>query len=169
MKRWEGFVVLVSVPIGLALIPVWIVLALYALVLVDVLPYESYPTVSGAAVVGTWEDKSGGAIVFTADGHVVASDLNQSFGGSTSCDSVTGVGTWSFEDENGDPAGRTRGNVMKVTIRSLTMPQARYCGLAEFTTDTSGSLYDAHKPLTLCVDFDPDDPCSGEKLTKLGP
>ncbi|MEU8777009.1 hypothetical protein [Streptomyces sp. NPDC048606] len=95
--RREGLLALVAkrgaaVVVGIALLGAF---ALWT----DIVPRYRPPSITAAAVTGTWHDGRGGQMTFEEDGRVTASGISL-FGPGDSADDVTrtctGTGTWTF-------------------------------------------------------------------------
>jgi len=121
----------------------------------------SQPTITGAELLGTWVGPNGASMTFRADQTVTVHNLNLGWRGPTAhCQSVTATGTWQFLNSQGasgtSPRVYSKGNLVGVEFQAQ---QIEVCS-TEFTT------WVATPPLGLCLDLDPDVPCTGSPLVK---
>lgn len=102
-------------------------------------------------VVGTWSNHKGSAVTFQADGSFSAAgmDMDPAYEG---CGSVSGTGSWGFVTAQGDSA--PSGNV------DLSF------GGQNDSCDVTFTSWEAGSPVALCIDLDPDSPCTGTPWTK---
>ncbi len=122
---------------------------------------DAQPTLTKADLVGTWIGPDGATMKFFADQTLIVSGLDFApYFGPHNCESVYGSGTWQFLSPQGDsgisPTAYTTGNQIGLNFNS---PISSLCD-AEFTT------WEINPPVGLCLDLDPDDPCTGTPLTK---
>ena len=122
---------------------------------------DTQPTLTKADLVGTWEGPDGATMKFLADQRLIVSGLDLApYFGPHNCESVSGSGTWQFLSPQGDsgisPTAYSKGNLIGLNFNS---PISSVCD-AEFTT------WEINPPVGLCLDLDPDSPCTGNPLTK---
>jgi hypothetical protein len=116
------------------------------------------PVLTVSDVVGTWSNHKGSTITFQADGRFsgVGMDMAPVLQG---CGNVSGPGYWEFLSAEGDspPAGVTyaSGNQIGLSFDG----QNDSCGVSLTSWETD-------PPVGLCLDFDPDSPCTGPPWTK---
>ncbi len=108
-------------------------------------------------VVGTWSNHKGSTIAFQGDGSFSAVGMNM---GPVleGCGSVSGAGSWEFLSAQGDSASSgvyTSGNQIGLSFDG----QNDSC-------DVSLTSWEIDPPVGLCLDFDPDSPCTGIPWTK---
>jgi hypothetical protein len=99
---------------------------------------------------------------FFADHQFIASGLNLSADGGNTCSDVTGAGTWQFLSPQG-VSGPTLTTYAKGSVVGLIFNSPVSSGC-----DTEFSSFEINPPLGLCLDLDPDSPCTGEVFTKKG-
>lgn len=115
------------------------------------------PVLKVSDVVGTWSNHKGSIITFQADGRFSAArmDMGRNLQG---CGSVSGTGAWEFLSPQGDSPSSgvyTSGNLVDLAFDG----QNDSCN----ATLTS---WEIDPPVGLCLDFDPDSPCTGIPWTK---
>jgi hypothetical protein len=115
------------------------------------------PVLKVVDVVGMWSNHKGSTITFQADGRFssVAMDLGWAPAG---CRNVSGPGNWDFLSPEGDsPSGDpyTSGNQIELSFDG----QNDSC-------DASLTSWEISPPVGLCLDLDPDSPCTGIPWTK---
>ena len=116
---------------------------------------NAQPVIASSDVIGIWT--SGGAsLTFLANQDVSVRDLRlASFFGS-SCQDLTGSGTWQFLSSTGD-SGSSLSAIHKGSLISITLsdPNNMRCDGLEFTS------WKLHGSQGLCLSLDPDTPCTG--------
>lgn len=119
---------------------------------------SAQPVLTVNDVVGTWSNHKGSTITFQADGRfsAVGIDAGRFFQG---CGNVSGPGSWDFLSAEGDspPLG--------VTYTSGNQIGLSFDGQND-SCDVSLSSWEIDPPVGLCLDFDPDSPCTGVPWTK---
>jgi hypothetical protein len=118
------------------------------------------PVLKISEVVGTWSNHQGSTVIFQADQHFSAAGMDMA-PNLPGCGDVSGTGNWSFDDAQGNspPPGvsYTKGNHIELAFNG----QNDACNV----TLTS---WEINPPVGLCLDFDPDSPCTGTPWTKKG-
>jgi len=121
-------------------------------------PAPQQPSVSLAAVPGTWVSGDGASITFTSDGTFTATKFNFANAAMPMCPAPSEAGTWKIHNNSEDypePAANSPQNLLDLWFTSESC-----WGSMELTTwDTGGKQ-------GLCVQVDPDDPCGGYVFTK---
>lgn len=117
-------------------------------------------------LAGTWISPEGsGAITFSADHSFEATRLNlNGLFGVTCLPAASTSGTWEFLSPDGDSAPNltqySSGNVIALTFAGLDSAPTSACTSA--WSQTQLTTWQINGPLGLCVDMDPDSPCTGE-------
>jgi hypothetical protein len=120
------------------------------------------PVLTRAELVAKWVSPSGASMTFFADHQFTASGLNLSAEGGNACSDVTGTGTWQFLSPQG-VSGHTLTRYAKGSVVQLGFNSPVPSGC-----DAGFSSYEINPPVGLCLDLDPDSPCTGEVFTKKG-
>jgi hypothetical protein len=121
----------------------------------------SQPVLTSTDLTGTWSTPNGSRITFSADHHFSAAGINLApfF---TGCPDLSGSGSWQFLSPGGDtgpgPATYASGSAIAILFAS---PVSRLC--SDMVTLTS---WEIDPPAGLCLEFDPDSPCTGTPFTK---
>ena len=116
------------------------------------------PIINSVRLVGTWTSSAGATLTFRADQTVTVRNLTLPM--IPGCDHVSAAGIWQFANLQGDsPAPGHTYSKSNIIIVYLSEPPAFEVCSPELTTwkDT---------PLTMCLDLDPDSPCSNPVFTK---
>lgn len=115
------------------------------------------PIMNSARLIGTWTSSDGATLTFRADQAVTVRNLRLPM--VPGCDHVLAAGTWQFLSLQGDSPGPgqtySKSNLISVDFSE----QAVEVCSSEFTTWKDS-------PLTMCLDLDPDSPCSDPVFTK---
>jgi hypothetical protein len=119
--------------------------------------HAAQPVLKVSDVVGTWSNHKGSTISFQADGRfsAVGMDMGPILQG---CDSVSGPGAWDFLSAQGSSASSgayTSGNQVSLSFDGQND-----------TCNVSLTSWEISAPVGLCLDFDPDSPCTGTPWTK---
>lgn len=112
------------------------------------------PVINSAQLVGTWTGPDGAVMTFKVNQTVVVRHLSLVLRG---CTNVSGGGTWQFDSLQGD-SGLTSYTYSKSNIIEVDFFSPSACN-SQFTTWKDN-------PLTMCLDIDPDSPCSHPVFTK---
>jgi hypothetical protein len=118
----------------------------------------SEPTLTMNDVVGTWSNHKGSTLTFQADGRfsAVGMDMAPILQG---CGNVSGPGDWDFLSAQGDSP--TSG----VPYQSGTVVGLSFDGQND-SCDATLSSWEIDPPVGLCLEWDPDSPCTGTPWTK---
>jgi hypothetical protein len=117
------------------------------------------PTLKESEIVGTWSNHKGSTISFQANGRFSVVDMN--FGAlSYGCSNVSGPGYWEFLSADGDSPSTG------VTYTSGNQIGLSFDGQNDSCNVTLTS-WEIDPPVGLCLDFDPDSPCTGSPWTKV--
>ncbi len=123
---------------------------------------SSQPVLTSTDLTGTWSTPNGSLITFSADHRFSAAriDLAPLFSG---CRDLSGSGSWQFLS----PAGDTGPGLMTTYASGsqiaivFASPVSGLC--SDLVTLTS---WEIDPPVGLCLEFDPDSPCTGTPFTK---
>jgi hypothetical protein len=125
------------------------------------------PVLTRADLTGRWVSPNDGSLRFESNQKVVADHLRNPFFGSAQC---SGAGTWQFLNAQGDssPNFTSYNSGNQVGILEIRYTGSKAGGSTEgfgcmpfslITWKTDGTL-------GLCMDFDPDSPCTGQVYVK---
>lgn len=125
------------------------------------------PTITSSSLVGRWVSAHDGSLTFGAGQGFAAERLRNPFFGSAQC---SGTGTWQFTNSQGDTGTSPTEYTTSDEIAVFYNPNGPTgggspgfgCGPFELITWYSGGTPG------LCMDFDPDSPCTGEVYVKRG-
>jgi hypothetical protein len=117
------------------------------------------PVIRAAQLIGRWRAPGGATMTFTPSHQFTGARLDL-LPGVRACTGVSADGTWEFLNSHGDSgpslSAYAQGQVIAV---NLTNPHAT-CD-PQFTTWQQGS------GTGLCLDLDPDSPCTGAVFAKV--
>jgi hypothetical protein len=120
------------------------------------------PMLTSADLTATWASPSGATLTFFPNHQFAATGLNLAAYFGASCRNVTGSGSWQFLSPQGhsgpSPTSYAKGNVVSVAFDGPVSPLC----------DTEFSSWEINKPTGLCLDLDPDTPCTGDLYSKKG-
>jgi hypothetical protein len=116
------------------------------------------PVLKASEVVGTWSNHKGSVITFQANGNfrVVGMDMAPNL---ANCSNVSGIGYWDFLSAAGDSPPTS------VMYASGNQIELSFDGQND-SCNANLASWEIDPPVGLCLDFDPDDPCSGTPWTK---
>ena len=116
--------------------------------------HTSQPVLTVSDVVGTWTNHQGSTITFGADAdfNAVGMDMEGILPG---CRNVSGPGSWDFIGQNNSGVSYTSGNIVELSFDG----QNDSCNV-------NLTSWEIDPPVGLCLDFDPDSPCTGTPWTK---
>jgi hypothetical protein len=119
---------------------------------------SAQPVLKVHDVVGTWSNHKGSTITFQADGSFSAAgmDMGPNLQG---CSSVSGTGSWEFLSPQGDSPSSG------VPYASGQLVDLSFDGQND-SCDATLTSWEIDPPVGLCLDFDPDSPCTGTPWTK---
>ncbi len=118
---------------------------------------SSQPVLTSHDLTGTWSTPNGSRITFSADHRFSAAgiDLAPHFPG---CPDLSGSGSWQFLSPAGDTGTYASGSQIAIVFAS---PVSGLCsGTVTLTS------WEINPPAGLCLEFDPDSPCTGTPFTK---
>ena len=129
---------------------------------------HSQPVLNKSDLVGTWTSSKEGKVTFGSDYKFIATDLRIGSYFSNRCQLVSGSGTWQFLSPQGASGpsltSYIRGNLISLNFDSSTSVSAFTCtgGGIELTS------WKTNSPAGLCLDLDPDSPCTGSLFVRNG-
>ena len=119
---------------------------------------DSQPILTRAELVGTWAGPDGATMTFRDDHTVTVRHLDTT--PLSNCRNVSADGTWQFLSPDGVSGpgltGYSKGDLVGVAFSA----QPILACSSEFTS------WEINPPVGLCLDLDPDSPCTGPVLTK---
>ncbi len=125
-------------------------------------PATNQPVLTSTDLTATWATPSGATLTFFSNHQFAANGLNLAAYFGDSCRNVTGSGTWQFLSPQGHsgpgPTSYAKGNVVSLVFNSPVSPLCN----AEFTS------WEIKQSAGLCLDLDPDTPCTGALFSKKG-
>lgn len=122
---------------------------------------DTQPVLTRADLAGEWSSSHDATMTFYSDHRLKVSGLNLSaYLGGRNCKDISGSGTWQFLNSQGDSGSSlgsyTSGNQIALNFASPISPAC----------DASFTSWEVDPPVGLCLDLDPDSPCSGDIFTK---
>jgi hypothetical protein len=123
---------------------------------------NSQPVLTRTDLTGRWSTPNGSWIRFSADHRFSAAgiDLAPFFPG---CPDLSGSGSWQFPSPEGAGLGLTTYASGSEIVILFASPVSPLC--SNVVTLTS---WEIDPPVGLCLEFDPDSPCTGTPFTKKG-
>jgi hypothetical protein len=122
---------------------------------------NSQPVLTSADLTGRWSTPNGSWITFSADHRFSAALIDQApfFIG---CRDLSGSGSWQFPGPEGAGLGLTTYPSGSEIVILFTSPVSPLCSMHVVTLTS----WEIDPPVGLCLEFDPDSPCTGTPFTK---
>lgn len=119
------------------------------------------PGLDAAELHGTWLSSDGSSITFTGVNSFAAARIDYGRYVSPSCGLVSGSGTWEFINSDGQSVTSTAADTNLIGLFFATVSPAGSCG-----PTLQLASWDAGSDPGLCLQIDPDTPCTGYVFDK---